>query len=218
MKRFTFLTGLFLAGFATLCIAGIAVKPDVLDKVEAKYGHDARERITDWEKLVNTNRNEHELVKLKLANTFFNNIKYAADEDLWGQRNYWSTPVELLAANGGDCEDYALAKYYTLQAMGVPISKLRLTYVKSLKLNQPHMVLTYYESPEEEPLIMDNLQKLILYATERPDLKPVYSFNGDGLWMTESIVQKESGKKVGDSNKMSLWIDWKNRMAEEGLK
>ena len=62
--------------------------------------------------------------------------------------------------------------------MGVQIERLRITYVKSERRNQAHMVLAYYEDPTKEPLILDNLTSKILPATKRPDLTPVFSFNG----------------------------------------
>ncbi|MFX5464767.1 transglutaminase-like cysteine peptidase, partial [Acinetobacter baumannii] len=83
-------------------------------------------------------------------------IPYKSNEDVWGQRDYWATPIEFLTKNAGDCEDYAIAKYYTLSKMGISIDKLRLAYVKAIRLQQAHMILTYYESSQQEPLILDN--------------------------------------------------------------
>ena len=69
--------------------------------------------------------------------------------------------------------------------MGIPAKNMRLTYVKALRLNQAHMVLTYFISPENDPLVLDNLDKKISPAAIRDDLQPVYSFNGDGLWLAK---------------------------------
>ncbi|MDM8349520.1 transglutaminase-like cysteine peptidase [Pseudomonas sp. sp1636] len=55
---------------------------------------------------------------------------------MWGERDYWATPIEALVKGAADCEDYSLAKYFSLRQLGVPTGKLRLTYVKALKLNQ----------------------------------------------------------------------------------
>ena len=116
--------------------------------------------------------------KLSLVNTFFNKTDFKSDISHWGKEDYWASPVELLSTNAGDCEDYSIAKYFTLMAMGVPVENLRITYVKAVKLNQAHMVLAYYAAPNEEPLILDNMTDEILPASERTDLVPVYSFNG----------------------------------------
>jgi len=63
-----------------------------------------------------------------------------------------------LASNGADCEDFSIAKYFALKELGVPIQRLRITYVKAVRLNQAHMVLAYYPEPDAVPLILDNLE------------------------------------------------------------
>jgi hypothetical protein len=41
-------------------------------------------------------------------------------------------------------------------------------------------VLAYYPAPEAVPLILDNdIRSVVVPATQRPDLVPVYSFNDD---------------------------------------
>jgi len=61
------------------------------------------------------------------------------------------------------------------------------------------------------PLVLDNINKRILPANQRKDLKPVYSFNGEGLW----VEKKNSGKKVGKSSRIRLWVDLNKRMRKE---
>ncbi|MBI4206399.1 MAG: transglutaminase-like cysteine peptidase [Betaproteobacteria bacterium] len=102
----------------------------------------------------------------------------------WGKEDYWATPIEFLSTNAGDCEDFSIAKYFTLRALGVPDDRLRLTYVKELvQYNQAHMVVAYFPSPDAEPLVLDNINKTIQPASARSDLLPVYSFNGSNLWL-----------------------------------
>jgi predicted transglutaminase-like cysteine proteinase len=125
--------------------------------------------------------------------------------------DYWATPIEFLLKGAGDCEDYSIAKYYTLLEMGVAENKMRITYVKSLTLNQAHMVLTYYESPQAIPFVLDNLITSIKPASERTDLLPVYSFNGSSLWLAKN---KASGNPVGNSENLSLWQDLKQRVLD----
>lgn len=80
--------------------------------------------------------------------------------------------------------------------------KLRLTYVKALTINKAHMVVSYFDNPKSEPLILDNLNSRILPASQRQDLLPVYSYNGDGLWLAK---REQSGQYVDDSSQISLW-------------
>lgn len=149
--------------------------------------------------------------KLNLVNTFFNQTKFISDLDHWGQEDYWATPFEMLATNGGDCEDFSIAKYYSLLQLGIPDDKLRITYVKALQLNQAHMVLAYYPQPDTEPLILDNLTTDIMVGSQRQDLRAIYSFNRDGLWLSG---QNGFLKRVGSSDKLNRWNDLNARMSQ----
>ena len=183
-----------------------------MDKVEKNYGPAIRQRFISWQNLMDTGRYASDEEKLHLANDFFNqNIRFANDLTLWLKSDYWATPMELLAKGAGDCEDFSIAKYFTLREMGVEDSKLRITYVKALAINQAHMVLTYYPSPQAIPLVLDNLKPDISPATERSDLEPVYSFNGSGLWLAKA---KGSGQQVGAAGKLNPWAELKQRMQE----
>lgn len=214
--RATKTVGIFVI-FASLC-CGIALATSLfidqamLDKVEAKYGAAAKQRFVDWQNLIETGKSLTETEKLERVNNFFNrNIEFIDDIVLWQKTDYWAAPTEFLAKGAGDCEDYSIAKYFTLVEMGVDESKLRITYVKALELNQAHMVLTYFESPRAVPQVLDNLKPTILPATQRSDLLPVYSFNGKGLWLAKS---KGSGQHVGGSDRLSMWTELTLRMLE----
>jgi predicted transglutaminase-like cysteine proteinase len=183
----------------------------MLDKVEEKYGIEARTRLLDWQKLINEDQTRSDLEKLEIVNEFFNQVQFIDDQLLWKQSDYWATPVEFLAENGGDCEDFSIAKYFTLKKMGIEEEKLNMTYVKALQLNQAHMVVTYYETPAAEPLVLDNLNSEILAASKRNDLIPVFSFNGSGLWLAK---ERSRGKKVGSSDRYKRWMDLLGRMPE----
>ena len=149
-----------------------------LAEISQEHGRAASKRIHAWQKISLLSKGLSQQAMLNLVNNFFNRLVFKSDQENWGQADYWASPLEFLISNAGDCEDFAIAKYFTLIAMGVEIERLRITYVKSEKLNQAHMVLAYYEDPSKEPLILDNLNAKILPATKRPDLTPVFSFNG----------------------------------------
>jgi len=164
--------------FSNLLNSSVDLDEEYLTNIENTHGVAARERIERWQAM--TSLSDKLLIerKLSLVNTFFNKTDFKSDISHWGKEDYWASPVELLSTNAGDCEDYSIAKYFTLMAMGVPVENLRITYVKAVRLNQAHMVLAYYAAPNEEPLILDNMTDEILPASERTDLVPVYSFNG----------------------------------------
>ncbi len=174
----------------------------------------AQRRIDDWAALLKKPPDGDVRETLRRVNQFFNKrLEFKDDIVVWRQQDYWATPIEFLRKGAGDCEDYAIAKYITLREMGVPASQLRITYVKALQLNQAHMVLTWYPTPNAIPLVLDNLKDAILPATQRPDLLPVYSFNGEGMW----LPQAGSNKRVGDSKRLSRWQDLLTRMRAEGF-
>jgi len=185
---------------------------DALDHyIKKKYGTRAEKRILSWQNLIKNNQQNSDWEKLNLVNNFFDRIPYVTDLEHWGQYDYWATPIEMLATNGGDCEDYAIGKYFTLRALGVATEKMRITYVILTDMNQPHMVLAYYKTPDAEPLILDNIKKQIILASGRPDLQPVYGFNGDGLW-----EKHERGNELKEDNKRVFpWQDLNERMVSE---
>ena len=182
----------------------------VLQWAEKAHGANARERVQAWKALLETGQGQDEAGKLASVNTFFNQLRFVDDPQHWKQDDYWATPLEFLATGAGDCEDFSIAKYFTLKAIGVDEAKLRMTYVKALTLNQSHMVVTYFETPEAVPLVLDNLDTIIKPATERADLAPVYSFNGSGLWMAR---ERGQGKLAGDASRLGLWQDLLKRLS-----
>lgn len=183
-----------------------------LEQAEKQYGPGARKRLLAWQELLRTDRTDNDRAKIERVNRFFNRLNFVDDALHWHKADYWATPVEFLASEGGDCEDFAIAKYFTLLDLGIDEHKLTLTYVKALKLNQAHMVLTYYPSPKAEPLVLDNLVEAILPSSERTDLLPVYSLNGSGLWLAR---QRGRGKMVGDSSRLQRWQEMLARMTKE---
>jgi predicted transglutaminase-like cysteine proteinase len=178
---------------------------------EDEYGLSARKRLLAWQDLMRAQYND-DLTKLEKVNRFFNKIPFLNDITHWKQEDYWATPIEFLASNGGDCEEFAIAKYFTLIGLGVAEKQLTLTYVKALSLNQTHLVLTYYPAPGMEPLVLDNLVEAIEPSSKRTDLVPVYSFNASGLWVAK---QRGRGERLGDGDRIRPWRDLLARMTEE---
>ena len=156
--------------------------------------------------------------KLGAVNQFFNRrIQSREDIDIWGQVDYWASPLEMLEKGAGDCEDFAIAKYFSLLALGMPVNKLRLVYVRAQLggpggVVQAHMVLAYYAAPSAEPLILDNLITELRPASRRPDLAPVFSFNSEGLW------QGVGAQSAGDPTaRLSRWREVLAKARAEGF-
>lgn len=180
------------------------------EKVGRQYGDDAEKRILAWRKVIAEVQGASDLDKLQAVNNFFNMMDFVDDMSHWGKEDYWATPIEFLGSRGGDCEDFTIAKYFSLRELGIADEKLRLVYVKALTLNQHHMVLAYYHKPTSVPVLLDNLDKELKPATKRKDLLPIYSFNAKNLWLSK---EKGRGVLVGGSSRLSLWTDLNSRLA-----
>ena len=211
------LLGLLLCAFIGISESKsvFTISKETLQSVREQYGENAHKRLLVWQRLIREDASITDLEKLEKVNDFFNQMRFISDKKHWGKSDYWTTPVEFLATNHGDCEDFSLAKYFTLKAIGVPEHKLNMTYVKALRYNQAHMVVTYYGKPSAIPLVLDNIDKKIKPATKRSDLVPVFSFNGSGLWIAKA---RGKGKQVkGGNEKLKSWNNLLSRLPA-GLK
>jgi predicted transglutaminase-like cysteine proteinase len=185
-----------------------------INELGQQYGEEARRRLLAWQRLIEDSQSLPEPQKLQAVNQFFNQVRFLNDIDHWKQEDYWATPLEFLISNGGDCEDFSIAKYYTLKELGVDISKMSIAYVKAIELNQAHMVLTYYETPSAIPLVLDNLISAIKTADKRPDLVHVYSFNGDNLWLSK---KGRRAQLVGPSERLGPWVKLQSRLENNNV-
>ncbi|HEX6007392.1 MAG TPA: transglutaminase-like cysteine peptidase [Burkholderiales bacterium] len=204
-----------LVSFAVAAFAAeiVSLTDAQIAKLAQQFGPIAKTRLTAWREILTAPKYKKlpEEEKLRVVNDFMNETRFVSDREHWGKEDYWATPIEFLSTNGGDCEDYSIAKYFTLRALGVPDDKLRITYVKELVIyNEAHMVLAYFPTPDAEPLVLDNINKTIQPASNRNDLLPVYSFNGSGLWLAKE--QTGRGQSVGGSDRIGHWRDLQARL------
>ena len=180
---------------------------------------EGRHRVDAWKTLLNGHKPDSDLELLQRVNQFFNQeLRYVEDIDLWRVDDYWATPVEALWRGAGDCEDFAIAKYFSLRQRGMPAEKLLITYVKVLNPERAHMVLTYYPDNDGEPLVLDSLTDTLEPADSRKDLLPVYAFNGEGVWLPDATdATIGSASIAGDIKQLSRWQDVLNKMKAEGF-
>ncbi|MDZ7820235.1 MAG: transglutaminase-like cysteine peptidase [Aliarcobacter sp.] len=209
---------ILLISFTLICFSSIFlsasktynISESQVNAIANKYGSKAKTRVEEWDSMIQSSKNEPLLNKIKNVNDFFNQLTYKTDLAHWKQKDYWATPFEFMGTGAGDCEDYAIAKYFSLIKLGIPDDKLRITYVIYRKANsrfeQSHMVLTYYHKTGAEPVILDNINKSLQLASKRSDLKPVYSFNASGLWQA-----KTKGETRVGSNNLKSWKDLMTR-------
>ena len=185
-KRCVFIFAAFLLMNPTRQMADPLVSDDMLNHLKTAYSDQAYQRGLAINKLLVELQDHGIQRQLAEVNRFFNQFEYAEDHVHWGEQDYWATPGEFIGTNKGDCEDYVIAKYFALRKLGVPDERLYLTYVKALKQNVAHMVLSYFPTPASIPQVLDNYNPMIVSADERTDLLPVYSFNANSLFLSNA--------------------------------
>lgn len=204
------------------CIISLSIATDfqhLADLANQRYGLEAKQIVLNLETLIDDLKPAPELEKLRKINSFFNlHINFVSDEENWGKKDYWATPLESIGKRKGDCEDYSIAKYIFLRELGIPDERLKLTYVKARiggpdsNVFQAHMVLSYYATPTSEPMILDNLVSEIHESSRRVDLRPIFSFNSQGLWTGITSNTKGSSLKS-----LSRWSDVLTRIKNDGI-
>ncbi|SDS62998.1 transglutaminase-like cysteine proteinase BTLCP [Halopseudomonas xinjiangensis] len=176
--------------------------------------HRGRVRLAQWQTLMEEHASVDVGQQLDAVNRFFNDrLRFEQDSTIWDQTDYWASPVQSLIAGAADCEDFTIAKYFTLRQLGIDEAQLRLTYVKATERNQAHMVLAYYATPTSAPLILDNLIDPILTASQRDDLVPVYSFNASGLWLGSARFDS----RAATTTPLPRWQELTRKMSDEGF-
>ena len=208
-----------LAVAALLAFSVQALDTDRILRSAQKYGPTGVANAKALQQMMLALGGRDDLARLRAVNDFYNQrLAYVEDIDNWGEVDYWASPLESLGKGAGDCEDYAIAKYFTLTSLGIPHSKLRMVYVRASIPGAPngfvaHMVLAYYPTPEAEPLVLDNLQPVIRPAAQRPDLAPVFSFNAEGLWQGVGSIRAN-----GDPlTRLSKWREVLLRSRQDGF-
>ncbi|WGI24161.1 transglutaminase-like cysteine peptidase [Halomonas alkaliantarctica] len=185
--------------------------------MQQQYGQAGLAVLEEWFALLQQLQNQDVQTKLRGVNDFFNRrIRWIDDIRVWGQEDYWATPLEAMGKGQGDCEDYSIAKYITLKQLGVTSQYLRMIYVRARigrsQITQAHMVLGYYSTPDAEPLVLDNIVPSITPASQRTDLDPLFSFNSDGLWAGGS-----SESRADPLARLSRWRSVIERMQTQGF-
>jgi predicted transglutaminase-like cysteine proteinase len=127
------------------------------------------------------------------VNRYVNETRYMQDVANWGESDHWAVPTEFFA-KGGDCEDYAIAKYFSLRELGVPPEQLRIVVLHDQRRRQTHAVLAV--TWEDRTLVLDNLRNRIVPWWELHHYLPIYSLNEQSAWLytrTEYFAKQYPG-------------------------
>ena len=136
--------------------------------------------LRDWQGFLESLDGQEREAQLAAVNRRINLVEYRADSGTWGDMDYWAAPGEFFA-NGGDCEDYAIAKYYSLRALGFAAEQMWIVVLQDLARRQPHAVLVVAHDGAE--LVLDNLNDQVLGWSALPAYRPYYSVNEVAYWL-----------------------------------
>jgi len=196
---------MWLLALTILNANSFLVDKTVLESMQKTYGQNAKVRFENLVSLLNQLSTQNKPTQLESINDFFNDLNFESDMVVWKQEDYWASRDEFIGMNRGDCEDYSIAKYFSLQQLGFSDSEIYITYVKAIKYRQSHMVLSYFKTPSAMPLILDNINKEVLPASKRDDLVPIFSFNGKEIYMAK---QRSLGKIIPQGKiNLTQWTD-----------
>lgn len=171
-----------------------------------------KQRLSDMNLQLEKLDTNDTLSKLMFVNDFFNELQYSTDWVTWNKEDYWASRKEFLGVGQGDCEDYAIAKYITLRQLGFTNKQIFLTYVRAAQTRMPHIVLTFYETPKSMPLVLDSINPKVLPANRRRDLKPIFNFNGDRIYMAK---QRGLGRELPQGKiDLEKWTELMDKVEE----
>jgi predicted transglutaminase-like cysteine proteinase len=135
----------------------------------------------EWAGLITSVSGLGRRAQVAAINRWFNRLDYVDDLANWGVGDYWETPFEFLDLGRGDCEAFAIAKYYTLRALGFDVTTLRIVIVDDRRRNMQHAVLAVFL--DGEVLILDNLADEPVPDLALRHYQPLMSINELGVWV-----------------------------------
>lgn len=136
--------------------------------------------VEDWREMLASLEGESLRKQVERVNDWGNAHPYIVDQLNWGLEDYWETPYEFMAMNG-DCEDYAIAKYYSLRALGVSEEAMRVIIVQDFNLGGIiHAILGVYDG--NDLLILDNQIDQVMSAMRIYHYRPIYGVNEAWWW------------------------------------
>jgi predicted transglutaminase-like cysteine proteinase len=140
----------------------------------------ATPQMQAWKAKLQSLKNSSTRDQIAAVNDYINYVSYVEDSQNYGTSDKWATPIEFLA-KGGDCEDFAIAKYASLRALGFSTDQLRIAIVQDKIKNIAHAVLIVYT--EQGTYVLDNQDKRLRSAAEVTRYKPVFSINATYWWL-----------------------------------
>jgi predicted transglutaminase-like cysteine proteinase len=137
-------------------------------------------RNSKWNNFIQSQKgNPDKIATLRAVNRFINDVKYVDDRASWKESDYWETPYQFFS-KGGDCEDYAIAKFVTLLKIGFDNDDMRVVVLNNTHVNTIHAVLVVYVNGKA--YLLDNQIPIVTEAKEINYYHPIYSINETNWW------------------------------------
>ena len=133
-----------------------------------------------WDSFLQSIRKLSRRRQLDAVNRWANAKPYIEDWVNWGVPDYWETPAEFIR-RGGDCEDYAIAKYFSLVRLGFSPDNLRIVIVNDRNLQAFHAVLAVRQAAQT--WLLDNAVPDIVPMEVAVQYAPIYSLNERSWWL-----------------------------------
>ena len=133
--------------------------------------------IQAWAKLVSMLRDADPMTQITMVNHFFNQVRYVAEQP---GNDEWKMPARFLC-EGGDCEDYAIAKFVTLRLLGFNRDRVRLVFLENTLNGAGHAVVNVVWN--DKSLILDNMSERVIESARMDHYTPICSFTEKQLWM-----------------------------------
>lgn len=143
--------------------------------------------LAEWSRFLKGLANRSPMDQIVAVNARMNRKRYILDPKNYGVNDYWATPRQFLERHG-DCEDYAIAKYMSLRALGFDASRLRIVVLKDMNLGLAHAVLVVYDAGRA--YVLDNQIKTVVPADRVYHYKPYYSINESYWWLHRTRVAR----------------------------
>jgi predicted transglutaminase-like cysteine proteinase len=136
--------------------------------------------LKDWKSFLQSIRGKDKLSQVRAVNTYMNRRRYLTDPRNYGVKDYWATPGQFFKRNG-DCEDYAIAKFMSLRALGFTNKDMRIVVLQDLNLRIGHAILVVHLNGQA--LVLDNQVRSVVRAESIRHYRPIYSINERSWWL-----------------------------------
>ncbi|WOH51425.1 transglutaminase-like cysteine peptidase [Bradyrhizobium sp. sBnM-33] len=141
------------------CVSPAALK--FLDIIDTAKLRDGRARLGEINRAINLS------------------IKATNDLAQHGQIDVWSSPLATLERGGGDCEDYAIAKFVALRRAGIGPDDLRIVVMHDTMQGEAHAVAA--ARLDGRWLMLDNRRMAMVSDSDARNYRPTFAIGEHGV-------------------------------------